>query len=212
MSSAARLLLLTSGKRISQIVHVVATLRIADHLADGPRTAKDLAEVTETDAAALRRLLCAATSIELVEEHSDGAFGLTGMSELLREDNPAGILDIVLFNGEDFIWRSYGEIVHTVRTGEPAFEYVYGRPFFEYLNGDPESGRRFDHAMTHVNRINAAGVLERIRPERFASIADVGAGGGISWRLCSSTPRTPAAFSSTSTMSYVRRPTRSRKR
>ena len=57
-----RLLLLTDGKRVSQVIHVLAVLGVADHLADGPRTVAELAKLTDTDTDALGRVLRVAAS------------------------------------------------------------------------------------------------------------------------------------------------------
>ena len=48
---------LINGYRISQAIHVAASLQIADHLAGGPRTSQDLAATTATHPDALYRLL-----------------------------------------------------------------------------------------------------------------------------------------------------------
>ena len=40
--------------------------------------------------------------------------------------------------GEE-MYRSFGELLHTVRTGETAFDRVYGAPVFEYYAANPET-------------------------------------------------------------------------
>ncbi|GII80956.1 methyltransferase [Sphaerisporangium rufum] len=175
---AARLLLLTSGKRVSQLVHLVARLGVADHLAGGPRTSAELAEDTGCHAGSLARVLRAATAIELLRETPDGSFELTPLSDMLRRDNPDSVLDIVLFNGGELVAAPLTESMHTVRTGEPAFEHIYGKPFFEYLKSDQENGALFDRAMEHMSRVTARGLADRIEPERFSLIVDVGGGRG----------------------------------
>src|SRR4051812_11492942 len=76
-----RLLLLTDGKRISQVVHVLATLRVADHLASGPASAADLARLTETDEDALGRVLRVACSFGLFDADDEGCFSLNSLSQ-----------------------------------------------------------------------------------------------------------------------------------
>ncbi|WP_214410553.1 methyltransferase [Sphaerisporangium fuscum] len=178
LPAAARLLLLTSGKRVSQVVHLVAELDIASRLADGPRTAAELAEDTGSHTESLARVLRAATAIELLKELPDGTFALTPLSEMLRGDNPDNVRDIVLFNGGELVGAALAGAMHTVRTGEPAFEHVFGVPFFEYLQTDQESGALFDRAMEHMSRVTARGLTDKIRPERFSLMVDVGGGRG----------------------------------
>jgi multifunctional cyclase/dehydratase/O-methyltransferase len=174
----ARLLLLSSGKRVSQVLYAVAELGLADHMADGPRTATELAELSGSVVAPLRRLLRCAAAIGLVEEIPEDSYGLTDLSTLLRSDAPSGQRDMVLLNGRDILWQPYGEILHTLRTGAPAFEHVFGKPFFEYLEDHPEDGDLFDRAMTQLSRFTGQILLQQFDFSRFATVVDVGGGQG----------------------------------
>jgi hypothetical protein len=55
--AAAKLLGLIFIQRISESIHVAAALRIADLMADGPKTAEQLAEATDAHAPSLRRTM-----------------------------------------------------------------------------------------------------------------------------------------------------------
>src|SRR5262245_27660844 len=79
---------LSIGHYVSRALHLVAKLGVADLLADGPRTAEDLAAATSTHAPALRRVLRFVTSLGLLAEQDDGRFALEPLGELLREDVP----------------------------------------------------------------------------------------------------------------------------
>nr|WP_244538055.1 methyltransferase dimerization domain-containing protein [Mesorhizobium sp. YR577] len=48
---------LVNGYQVSQAIHVVATLGIADVLKDGPRTSEDLAAATDSHPRSLYRVL-----------------------------------------------------------------------------------------------------------------------------------------------------------
>ncbi|MEV4702085.1 methyltransferase [Actinoplanes sp. NPDC049316] len=174
-----RLLLLTDGKRISQVVHVLAELGVADHLADGPRTVADLAKATDTHPDALARVLRVAAGFGVFAEQEDGRYALTPVAEALRSDTPDSQRDLVLFNGDEMLWRSYGELMHTVRTGRPAFDKVYGRTFFEHLEAEPAAGRLFDRAMTQMSRATATLFVGQYDFSRYASVVDVGGGNGL---------------------------------
>jgi multifunctional cyclase/dehydratase/O-methyltransferase len=174
-----RLLLLTDGKRISQVVHVLAELGVADELADGPRTVAELAKATETHAEALGRVLRVAAAFGVFAEEPDGRFALTPMASALRTGTPDSQRDLVLFNGDPMLWNSYGELMHTVRTGQPAFDKVYGHSFFTHLRAEPEAGRLFDRAMTQMSRATAALMIDAFDFGRFPRIVDVGGGNGL---------------------------------
>jgi multifunctional cyclase/dehydratase/O-methyltransferase len=174
-----RLLLLTDGKRISQVVHVLAELRIADELADGPRTVAELAKATDTHPDALARVLRVAAGFGVFAEEEDGRYALTPVAAALRTDVPESQRDLVLFNGDEMLWRSYGELMYTVRTGKPAFDKVYGRSFFAHLDATPAAARLFDRAMTQMSRATAALFVGQYDFSRFPVIADVGGGNGL---------------------------------
>jgi hypothetical protein len=174
-----RLLLLTDGKRISQVVHVLAELCVADHLADGPLSVDELAKRTDTNADALGRVLRVAASFGVFSEEPDGRYALTALADAMRKDVPHSQRDLVLFNGDDMLWRSYGELMHTVRTGKPAFDKVFGHTFFEHLKAEPRAGRLFDSAMTQMSRATAALFVGQYDFGQYNSITDVGGGNGF---------------------------------
>ncbi|MGP3949166.1 methyltransferase [Streptomyces sp. 7N604] len=173
-----RLLLLTDGKRISRVLHVVAELGIADELADGPLPVPELAERTHTHADSLGRVLRVAAAFGVFEEQPDGRYALTDLSEALRSGVPGSQRDMVLYNGDEMLWRSYGRLMHTVRTGQPAFEDAYGHGFFEHLEQNPQAGALFDRAMTGMSHATARMLIDGFDFGRFARIADVGGGHG----------------------------------
>jgi SAM-dependent methyltransferase len=51
-----------------------------------------------------------------------------------------------LMQGEE-VFRAFAEIMHTVRTGAPAFEKVYGQSFYAYLDDSPAAARTFHESM-----------------------------------------------------------------
>jgi multifunctional cyclase/dehydratase/O-methyltransferase len=179
LPAPVQLALLTNGKRVSQVLYVIAALSIADRLAKGPATAAELAEPSGADADALYRVLRVAAVIGVVREDAGGTFAATDMTEFLRGDVPYSMRDLMLFNGSEQVWRPYGDILHTVRTGEPAFDHVFGRPFFDHLRADPEAAERFDGAMAQMSRTTAPHFLTQYDFTRFRRIADIGGGQGF---------------------------------
>jgi multifunctional cyclase/dehydratase/O-methyltransferase len=83
-----------------------------------------------------------------------------------------------LFASDTMMWRPYEDVLHTVRTGETAFDHVFGMSFFEYLKANPDRSALFDRAMTQ-NRYPATNqILDEFDFARFKRIADVGGGKG----------------------------------
>ncbi|MGV9565852.1 methyltransferase [Streptomyces sp. NPDC003480] len=178
LPAPVRLVLLTNGRRVSEVLYVLAELRIADHLADGPLEVERLAEKTGTHADSLYRVLRCAAAFGVVAEEPGRRFAETDLTVGLRSDIPFSVRDLVLYNSSESVRLPYGEILHTVRTGEPSFEHVFGQGFFAYLSGHPEAGGLFDRAMTQMSRSTTHLFLSQYDFTRFASIADIGGGRG----------------------------------
>ena len=79
------------GALAAQAVYCAAQLAIADHLAEGTDRVDSLSTVTQTHPVALRRLLRALCSLEILKECADGRFELTEMGETLRKDDASGV-------------------------------------------------------------------------------------------------------------------------
>lgn len=153
-------------------------LKVPDLLADGPRTADELAGTTGADRDSLYRALRCVAAAGILREEADGTFALTAAAEGLRSDVEGGARDMFLFSCDPMMWRPYEEIVHTVRTGEPAFDHVFGASFFDFLRADESSAALFDRAMTQNHYPGSDRVFEQFDFSRFGRIADVGGGRG----------------------------------
>src|SRR5205809_7992179 len=117
------------GLHSTAILYAAARLGLADRLGDGPRSSEELAALVGAHGPALRRLMRALVEIGVLREAEEGRFGLTAMGALLREDAPGSLRSVAIIYGDTFgqAWRS---LLHSVRTGETAFEHVHGSPFF----------------------------------------------------------------------------------
>src|SRR3954451_18639660 len=92
---------LLSGSRVTQIIAVAARLGIADLLADGPKTADELAAATGAHAEALYRVLRALASIGVFAEVAPRRFGLTPLATLLQADSPHSMRAWAIMSGAE---------------------------------------------------------------------------------------------------------------
>jgi hypothetical protein len=166
------------GVWMAQIVHVMARLGVADALAAGPRTARALAPELGADPDRLHRLLRAAAGIGLLRLDEEDRFSLTPDGQCLRADVPGSQRAFALFIGEEWTWRSVGALEHTVRTGQPAIEHLYGARVFDYLAAHAESAKTFDAAMTSSTAVDLDPVVKACDFGRFGTLVDVGGGAG----------------------------------
>jgi hypothetical protein len=169
-----RLLGILSGSWLAQACYAAVKLGLPDQLAAGPRTAADLAAATGAHARTLARLLRALASAGVLRHCGAGRFGLTPVGQLLRTGAPGSAVQTALMQGEE-VFRSFAEIMHTVRTGEPAFEKVYGQPFYAYLDEHPAAARTFHDAMGGQP---VPAVLSTCDLSGARSVVDVGGGDG----------------------------------
>ncbi|WP_280182682.1 methyltransferase [Nocardia cyriacigeorgica] len=157
-------------------MRVAATLRIADFVAEGPLPVEELAHRSDTDADALARLLRHLVCHGVFTEPSPGTFGENEIAALLRSDHPSrmrGYLDLDGFFGRmDLVFTG---LLHTVRTGKPAWQEVFGAPFWHYLHTHPAMSAAFDEAMASGRLADEAGGYDWSSARH---IVDVGGGTG----------------------------------
>ena len=178
------------GVIAAQAIYVAARLRVPDLLASGAKTAAELAAECGADAGALERLLRALATLEMFAPTPDGRFRNTPLTELLRSDHPQRLRDGALLLPAAFLWRPLGELYESVRTGEPAFQKVFGQRFFEYLAAHPAEAAVFNAAMTQGIAWTSSALLAAYDFSRFERLVDVGGGEGALLRdILAATPR-----------------------
>jgi len=175
---SAELMQMLMGFRTSQAIQVAATLRIPDLLADGPRSSAELAGPAGADGPALHRLLRALAAVGVFEEDDDGRFSLTPLSERLRSDVPGSVRGWALLIGRPYFWRSWGNLEHSIRTGENAFRALHGTDVWDWRSREPEESEIFDGAMKAMTGAANEAILDAYDFGRFATIVDVGGGNG----------------------------------
>ncbi len=166
-----------TGYWISQAIYAAAKFDIAEHLAGGDKTVDELATATGTNADALYRLLRALASVGIFVEVGKHRFSLTPVAELLRSDVPGSKRALALMSGDEQ-FAAWTEIEHSIRTGEKAFDKVFGQPIFDYLGEHPEKAKVFDAAMVGIHGRESNAVLEAYDFPETGVVVDIGGGNG----------------------------------
>jgi len=174
-----QLLQLITGAWISQALSVAASLGIADHLAQGPRAVEEVAARTGAHAPSLYRLLRALAGVGVFSETADGRFGLTPLAEGLRTGVKGSLRAFAVFRGAEFVLRPWAGLLHTVRTGETAFNAVYGKGAHEFLAERPDAARLFDDALAGISASWGPALAAAVDLSRAVRIVDVGGGRGL---------------------------------
>ncbi|MEY9943043.1 methyltransferase [Kitasatospora sp. GAS1066B] len=197
-----RLLELMTGAWTTQTIATAAALGIVDALppGDGPALhATELAHRTGTDPDALGRLLrhlaalrIAAAEPAPVPAPEDGAaapeeqtavpdtgtpaYRLGPLGVPLRADAAHSLRPLALLYGGPF-YRSFGELAYSVRTGQEAFQHVFGQGHFEHFAQDTTLAALFDGAMA-ASAPMFAPVAEAVAASGARTVVDVAGGDG----------------------------------
>jgi hypothetical protein len=126
-------------------IYVVATLRIADHLAAGAADVEALAAAARCDPGSLARVLRHLVSKGVFEEPAPGRFALNDAAQSLRDPSQRIWLDLDGLGGR--LAQVWGGLLAAVRTGKPAYTELFGRSFWEDLDAHPELAASFDALM-----------------------------------------------------------------
>lgn len=175
---AVRLRELTCGYWISQCIAVAARLGVADLLKSGSKSVQDLAAATETQVRPLYRLLRALAGFGIFAEGPNGYFNLTPMAELL-ETSPHSLRGWAILLGYETNWhRAWDELLHSLKTGEPAVPRVMKMNYRDYLAGNPEAAALFNDGLTAYTGQLARAIVNAYDFSAFGKLVDVGAGHG----------------------------------
>ncbi|MFD4246838.1 methyltransferase [Streptomyces sp. NPDC058525] len=152
---AETLLHLLTGAWTTQALATFARLRLPEAMDTAAATStRELARRTATHPESLATLLRYLTMLDVVaegEEEQDG-FRLTPLGSLLRADTPDTMRPLALMYAGPF-YRSFGALDHTVRTGRPAFDHLFGENHFDHFARDPALAELFARSMAAGSRV-----------------------------------------------------------
>jgi hypothetical protein len=168
---------MTTGYWISQAIYVAAKLGIADLLKDGPQSSVALAAATGADAASLFRLMRALASVGVFSYVRADCFALSRLAESLQTEVRGSLRAMVITLGE-IHYQACGNLLHSVQTGSPAFNYVYGASLFDYLRQNVDAADAFNQGMANVASMLAYALLIAYDFAKISSIVDIGGGQG----------------------------------
>jgi hypothetical protein len=170
-------------------LRVAATLRLADFMPDdgtGDEAGQgvgagqgvalgDLAERAGADPEALGRMLRHLVQHGVFTEPRPGQFAANQAAAMLRTGQPGAVwLSLDGFGGQMDL--AFTGLAHTVRTGEPAWEQVFGQPFWAYLDTHPALSASFDATM--AVDAGSAPVADGYDWTTVRHVADIGGGTG----------------------------------
>jgi SAM-dependent methyltransferase len=175
----AQLLQLILGSFVSRALAVAAGLGVADLLKEGPMGLKELAARTDSNSDGLYRVLRALAAVGVFETRGDQCFANNDLSKLLRADVQGSARANALWFGDVSGWAAWGRLDHSVRTGKPAFDEVFGSDCFTWLEGHASSFSVFQEAMTGLSAASGGAVAAAYDFAAVRTLVDVGGGHGM---------------------------------
>jgi hypothetical protein len=180
-----------TGFWTSRALYVAAKLGIADLLQSGPKTAQELAEATGTHAPSLYRILRALTSAGLFKRESDDRFALTSLSETLVTGVPGSVRWFIISELGQEHYPAWGNLMHSVKTGEIAFDNFFGMDIWKYFAQNPADAAVFNDSMSGMTAAANEAITSVYDFSQFRKVIDVGGGhGGLITSILQKNPQT----------------------
>ncbi|MEU3727920.1 methyltransferase [Streptomyces sp. NPDC033538] len=169
---------LAFGSMAAQTLRAAVRLRVMELVCDTPRRAAEVAAEAGTEPQPMTRLLRALAGLGLLKEHTPGFFSVTPAGALLDPGGPDSLTSFVRMFTEPATVRAWEHLDDSVRTGEIAFDTVFGTDFFSHLAQQPELSAEFNAAMSQAVSETAAALPYAFDFGRVSTVADIGGGDG----------------------------------
>lgn len=172
----AQIVEMVMAQFVSRLIHLTATLKLPDYLAEGPKTADELAPLTATHAPALYRVMRTLASLGLFTEDQAHRFTLQPLGAALKSGTPSHATALIM--GGDLVARSLDNLLYSVQTGKTGFQNSHGMPLFDWLGSHPAEASLFNQTMVGIHGMEPPAVAAAYNFSVFKTIADVGGSTG----------------------------------
>jgi O-methyltransferase domain/Dimerisation domain len=178
LQQTPEMLKLINGFQVSRAIYVAAKLGLADLVCAGGASCETLAAATDSDPAALHRVIRVLASVGVFDLQPDGRVDPTELSRTLLTDAPGSLRGWAVdqLGGEHY--KAWGELLHSVRTGEVAFEQVFSKNAWDHRAENPQSAKEFDEGMASFIGAHNQSVLDSYPFGNFENLYDLGGGDG----------------------------------
>lgn len=173
-----QLIQMGTGGAVANVVHIAARIGLADQLADGPKSAVELAGPLALHAPSLHRLMRTMASLGLLTEGERLRFSLTRLGEALKSDAPDSARSTLLMTGSSWVGSGFANLLYSLQTGRTGFEKAQGMAFFDYLAQHPEDASVFSAAMVGLHGAEPPAVAAAYDFSTFRTVVDVGGASG----------------------------------
>jgi O-methyltransferase domain len=159
------------------LAYAAVKLGLPDKIGDRSWTADRLAKELSVSAPHLERLLRGLVTQGICAERDDGTFALGPLGVSLRSDSPSRLAQKVAIVVEQYL-LPWTELLHTVRSGEPAFERVFGTDVWAWRKENFKGGDAFAAYLAGETFAGAGAIVAAMDFTGVGRVADIGGGHG----------------------------------
>lgn len=167
-----------TGFMRTQILAVAASLRLAEHLQDGGRTAKDFAAASGIEPSMAFRFLRACTKIGLTVCDDGRTFKSTSRLLALHGETPGSVRNMAMVLGTRAQYLLWSEFLTAVRTNQAQAARALGVPLFDYYADHPDEAAIFRATMQSVSEGVASEIASMLDTSTYSVAVDVGGADG----------------------------------
>lgn len=166
-----------NGYQLTQVICVTAKLGLADHIKNNSKSFEELVADMGANANVLRHFMQLLLTFGIVAKDENANYQLTPLGSLLRSDNPNSVLATVLSTTETY--EAWGNLLHSVQTGKPAFDETFKMSTYEYFAQNAEANANFNQWMEETTRDWLLPALETYNFSKFNHFVDIGGNTGL---------------------------------
>jgi SAM-dependent methyltransferase len=175
--AATALFDLIVSHRITGTIYAAARLGVADCLADGPRSAAEVALLVKADERSVARLLRARVALGICRQAGPATYELTAIGAPLAAGAERSLKAYALLEG-DMLWRGWGQFLDSVRTGKTGAQLAGVEDRFALMAGDPAAAKTFNDGMASITGVITPAILDAYDFGDIGHLMDVGGGFG----------------------------------
>lgn len=176
-SPAEAVVRMAGGFATTQVLVTAVQSGVADFMGGRECTADEIGRALRLDVRALYRFMRMMVALDLLVELDEDRFRLSDAGQLMRTDHPQSMRERIVYIGA-VNYPVAAAAIHSLRTGETAFDHVFGQPFFEHLAQEPALGRAFNGLMQRGIEARIASVTSAHDFSQARHIVDLGGGNG----------------------------------
>lgn len=163
--------------RGAALVYAAVKLGLPETMGAGRWTAEQLAPALEASPPHLFRFLRALCVLGICEEAPDRGFTLAPLGRSLLPGAPARLREKAVLTVEQY-WQPWARLVHSLKTGQPAFDHVFGTDVWDWRRTNAAQGALFDAYFAPETAEQAKSIVAAPAFATARVVADIGGGDG----------------------------------